>query len=67
MEHYIKFTPQIDDSTDAAGLAQKQEAFIFWQPLLEWCAWSDMLKAQNDCSTLEDISWANFDGICNYC
>jgi hypothetical protein len=71
-----KFALQIDESTDAAGLAQLlvfvrycfeeniQEAFMLCLPLSERCTGSDILKAVNDCSTAEDISWANCVGVC---
>jgi hypothetical protein len=71
-----KFTPQIDESTDVAGLAQLlvfvrysfeeiiQEEFMFCLPLLERCTGSDIFKAVNGYFTAEDISWTNYVRIC---
>jgi hypothetical protein len=76
----IKYSPksalQIDESTDVAGLAQLlvfvrycsekniQEEFMFCGPLSKRCTGSDIFKAVNDHFIAEDISWANYVGIC---
>jgi hypothetical protein len=71
-----KFSLQIDESTDVAGLAQLlvffrycfeeniQKEFMFCLPLSERCTGSEIFKAVNDYLTAEDISWTNCVGIC---
>jgi hypothetical protein len=65
-----KFTLQIGESTDVAGVVRYcfeeniQEQFMFCPLLSEGCTGNDVLKATKGYFTPEDIFWTNCVGVC---